>query len=151
MQMIKVAFPQCSFPEIFIQNLMLCYRLLSMPAKYKKTHCGVLIYTSLLIYIITYRWYGRYDMAAQTPTSSAGTAATATQSKATPGSPRIIQSGGIKQPVKVVSSTAAGATVSSSLYCSAERLILKCCQPISTITFFFNFKKKLPEHCPQSV
>ena len=82
-------------------------------------------------------------MAAQTPTSSASTAATATQSKATPGSPRIIQSGGIKQPVKVVSSTAAGATVSSSLYCSAERPILKCCQPISTITnIFLPFKKK---------
>ena len=80
-------------------------------------------------------------MAAQTPTSSASTAATATQSKATPGSPRIIQSGGIKQPVKVVCSTAAGATVSSSLYCSAERLILKCCQPISTITIFFHLKK----------
>ena len=85
-------------------------------------------------------------MAAQTPTSSASTAATATQSKATPGSPRIIQSGGIKQPVKVVSSTAAGATVSPSLYCSAERLILKCCQPISTITnIFLPFEKKLTD------
>ena len=85
-------------------------------------------------------------MAAQTPTSSASTAATATQSKATPGSPRIIQSGGIKQPVKVVSSTAAGATVSSSLYCSAERLVLKCCHPISTITnIFLPFEKKLTD------
>lgn len=45
---------------------------------------------------------GRYDMAPQTPTSTA--ASTASQSKVTPGSPRIIQSGGMKQPVKVVTS-----------------------------------------------